>query len=145
MTDTIYRFEKEYRFLSNFWRCDILFEDITYPTAEHAYQAAKTTDQEIKQIFAKLPSPADAKKLGQTIELRRGWDKMKVLYMRRIVEAKFSQHPDLMEKLLATQPGEIIEGNNWGDTFWGQCPIGKGKNELGKILMSIRDDITRLE
>jgi predicted NAD-dependent protein-ADP-ribosyltransferase YbiA (DUF1768 family) len=44
---------------------------------------------------------------------------------------------------MKTKPFELIEGNTWGDKYWGQCPIGNGRNELGKILMAIRDDITK--
>jgi len=40
--------------------------------------------------------------------------------------------------LLQTGDEELIEGNKWGDRFWGVCK-GKGKNNLGKILMKIRD------
>jgi predicted NAD-dependent protein-ADP-ribosyltransferase YbiA (DUF1768 family) len=49
-----------------------------------------------------------------------------------------------MKLLQETRPYELIEGNNWGDKFWGQSPLGTGRNELGKILMSVRDDITKL-
>jgi predicted NAD-dependent protein-ADP-ribosyltransferase YbiA (DUF1768 family) len=33
---------------------------------------------------------------------------------------------------------ELIEGNWWGDTYWGVCN-GVGENHLGKLLMKIRD------
>ena len=39
--------------------------------------------------------------------------------------------------LLATGKATLVEGNSWGDTFWGVCR-GKGKNMLGKILMRVR-------
>jgi N-glycosidase YbiA len=141
---TILRFEKEYRFLSNFWECDIMFEGILYPSAEHAYQAAKTTDVSLKKVIANLPSPARAKKMGQEIHLRAGWNRIKILYMRRIVEEKFYQNKDLYERLISTRPAKLIEGNTWGDRFWGESPLGNGRNELGKILMSVRDDVTRM-
>jgi predicted NAD-dependent protein-ADP-ribosyltransferase YbiA (DUF1768 family) len=39
----IFGFEKpETRWLSNFYPCTIEYEGITYPSSEHAYQAAKT-------------------------------------------------------------------------------------------------------
>ena len=34
----------------------------------------------------------------------------------------------------------LIEGNEWGDTFWGTCD-GIGENHLGKILMRIRNEM----
>lgn len=61
--------------------------------------------------------------------------------MRIILENKFGDY-ELRKKLDSTKGYELIEGNSWGDRFWGQSPLGTGKNELGKLLMSIRDDIT---
>jgi hypothetical protein len=80
------------------------------------------------------------------IELREVWDTIKMSEMRKILEIKFSpfrsDHP-LAEWLDNTKPYILIEGNTWGDKFWGQCPIGTGRNELDKLLMSMRDDITK--
>lgn len=137
-------FDGEYRFLSNFCMAPVEYEGIVYPSTEHAYQAAKTLNKDLRGAFAEITSPGAVKKLGQTISLRLDWEDIKISVMRNIVTAKFEQNPDLMKKLMATKGHELIEGNTWGDTFWGQCPIGKGRNELGKILMSIRDDITRI-
>lgn len=54
--------------------------------------------------------------------------------MRIILENKFSD-VYLRERLDSTKGYELIEGNTWGDKFWGQCPIGIGRNELGKLLI----------
>lgn len=137
-------FDGEYRFLSNFWMAPVEYEGIVYPSSEHAYQAAKTLNKDLRSAFAEINSPSAVKKLGQTITLRPDWEDVKINVMRDIVIAKFEQNPELMEKLMATKGRELIEGNTWGDTFWGECPLGKGRNELGKILMSIRDDITKI-
>ena len=132
-----------YRFLSNFYSCKVEYEGVVYPSSEHAYVAAKTTNQIQKLSIAETESPAEVKRLGKSIELRPDWKSVKVFIMKCIVEAKFDQNPDLMKMLQETRSYELIEGNNWGDTFWGQSPLGNGRNELGKILMSVRDDITR--
>ena len=137
-------FSGEYRYLSNFWIAPVEYEGIVYPSSEHAYQAAKTLNKDLRGAFAEITSPAEVKRLGQTITMRPDWDDVKINVMRDIVTAKFEQNPDLMEKLMATKGHDLIEGNTWGDTFWGECPLGKGRNELGKILMSIRDDITKI-
>ena len=57
--------------------------------------------------------------------------------MYQICKAKFTQHADLAEQLLATGDAELIEGNTWGDRTWGVCD-GIGENRLGKTLMFIR-------
>lgn len=128
-------------FLSNFYLCDVVFEGKIYRSAEHAYVAAKTLDLEIRNSIANLQTPGQAKKFGSSIKLREGWDNMKVYIMRDILESKFSDYY-LKERLNATKGCLLVEGNTWNDRFWGQCPIGNGKNMLGKLLMEIRDDIT---
>jgi len=59
--------------------------------------------------------------------------------MTDLVRQKFS-NPQLAKQLLDTKDFELIEGNTWGDTFWGVCS-GKGQNNLGKILMQIRNEL----
>jgi ribA/ribD-fused uncharacterized protein len=138
-------FSGEYRFLSNFWLCKFLYQGYEWPSAEHCYQAMKRIDHDYWiKILDPSVTPGKAKRMGAAIDMDVLFKPNRLNYMRGIVTAKFDQNPDLMELLKSTAPAEIIEGNTWGDTFWGQCPIGTGRNELGKLLMSIRDDITRL-
>jgi predicted NAD-dependent protein-ADP-ribosyltransferase YbiA (DUF1768 family) len=44
----------EYRWLSNFWPVKIHFEEKTYPSVEHAYQAAKCLYSKIYVKWDKL-------------------------------------------------------------------------------------------
>ena len=140
----IVSFTGAFKFLSNFYLCEMEYEGIVYPSSEHAYVAAKTTDIIQKYAIAEIDNPGEVKRLGRKLKIRSDWEVVKQPIMRSIVEAKFDQNPELMEMLKMTRPHELVEGNSWGDTYWGQSPVGKGKNELGKILMSIRDDISRL-
>ncbi len=144
MVDVIDSFSGPYRFLSNFWLAPVTYEGITYPSSEHAYQAAKSLNKDIREAFSEISSPAEIKRLGQTITIRPDWEDVKINVMRDIVTAKFEQNDYLMRLLMETKGCHLIEGNTWGDRFWGECPIGNGRNELGKILMGIRDDITRI-
>lgn len=141
--DPITEFNHEFRFLSNFWPAPLELDNIFYPTAEHAYVAYKTTDVQLRVQISEIETPGKVKRFGRDMELREDWDTVKLAVMTRIVTAKFEQNPDLMPLLMKTAPRTLIEGNSWGDTFWGESPIGTGKNNLGKILMAIRDDITR--
>lgn len=131
-------FDGQYAFLSNFWKCDIEYQNLCYPSVEHAYQAQKTLDKDIQKVISLLDSPVKAKRYGRTIELRSDWDKIKYNVMLKIVTRKFKNNTDLFQKLLDTAPSKLIEGNTWGDVYWGICN-GKGENNLCKILMAIRD------
>jgi ribA/ribD-fused uncharacterized protein len=134
--DPITKFDGRHAFLSNFFPCRVEFEEMVFPSSEHAFQAAKTLDHSIRLQMLSQPTPGKAKRLGRTIELRDDWEWVKIPTMRTILLFKFS-HPNLRRLLIATAPAELIEGNNWNDTFWGFCN-GVGRNELGKLLMEIR-------
>lgn len=136
------KFDGDYRFLSNFWMVNVPLEKVWYSSTEHAYQAAKTLDENYKLQIKHAKTPGEAKKLGKSAPLRPDWEEVKIDYMRYLVWYKFAMYPDLGQKLLATGEAELIEGNHWGDHFWGVCK-GLGQNWLGKILMEVRDQIRR--
>lgn len=139
MKKQITSFTGEYRFLSNFYPSPIKAEEITFPTAEHYYQAMKCKSVDDFKRIALCATPGQAKRLGQKVVLKKNWNDIRVHIMRRVLEEKFSQNPDLCQMLLSTKGHELIEGNTWGDTFFGQCPIGTGLNHLGILLMELRD------
>lgn len=137
-TGPIDRFADDYDFLSNFFDAAVQLDGQWYPTVEHAFQAAKTADATERARVRAAGSPGVAKRLGRKVTLRADWESVKVSIMEALVRQKFEVHADLKEKLLATGERELIEGNQWNDTFWGRCR-GHGKNHLGKILMRVRE------
>ena len=137
----ITEFRGPHRFLSNFWPCQISMDYATYPSIEHAYQAAKTLDPDQRARIRRTRSPGAAKHLGKRVTLRAGWEDIKVEMMLQLVRQKFTSNSALAEQLLATGDRELVEGNYWNDVFWGQCPVGTGSNHLGKILMQVRAEI----
>ena len=134
--EPIHSFTHENGFLSNFHPAPVTLDDEIYPTVEHAYQAAKTLDRAERIQIRYAPNPAIAKRLGKRVRIRPDWDQVKVDMMRSLLEQKF-KNPELRHLLLMTKDAELVEGNWWGDTFWGVCD-GKGANMLGKLLMNIR-------
>lgn len=137
MTESIETFEGQHSFLSNFYPVTIEYQGKTYPSSEHAYQAAKTLDDDERESIAILPTAAAAKKAGKHVQLRDNWSTIKDQIMFDICWIKFNV-PHLREKLLATKDAMLVEGNWWHDTYWGVCN-GKGRNQLGKTLMQIRN------
>lgn len=71
-------------------------------------------------------------------KLRRDWERVKVGIMREAVEAKFRQHDELRAMLLATGDAKLVEHTE-NDDFWGDGGDGSGRNELGRILMAVRE------
>lgn len=84
--------------------------------------------------------PSSAKRKGRHVQLRHDWEKVKFDIMYEICKAKFSQNAELKDKLLATGDEYLEEGNTWGDRIWGTVN-GKGQNNLGKILMRVREEL----
>lgn len=144
------KFEGRFRFLSNFYPCEIEHQGIKYPSVEHFYVAMKVTDQQLingkyytpgdfREMIAKIKEPSIVKKIGSKVKLRKDWSSKKLEFMNWAVREKF-KNAELKELLLDTGSFQIIEGNTWQDFFWGVCN-GKGQNHLGKILMTVRDEL----
>ncbi len=131
----IKKFRDKYFFLSNFYIANVTYKGITYNNNEAAFQAQKdlTRSLEFKDL-----NPMSAKRLGKRVKLREDWESIKLNIMEEIIRCKFDQNPELKEKLLNTEDLLLIEGNDWNDTYWGVCR-GKGLNNLGKLLMKVRD------
>ncbi len=141
ITSSITSFSGTYRFLSNFYPATFTFtldgEKVSYSTSEHAYQALKTQNPTQREWIRSALTPGEAKRRGRQVTMRPQWDVLKIPLMRAILVQKFRQNPLLLTKLLATEDAELIEGNTWGDLFWGRCR-GKGENHLGLLLMETR-------
>ncbi len=143
----ILRFSGEYRFLSNFYYCPVHYDGRVFPTAEHAYQYAKCIRHGDKLCIIGAESPGEAKRRGRSITLRPDWAQVKLGVMEEIVGSKFTNCLTLSRQLLDTNGAVLVEGNYWHDNYWGVCScrkcLGYGQNNLGRILMSIRDRLQR--
>ncbi len=132
----ILEFSGDNRWLSNFFPAEVELDGMKFPSVEHAYQAAKTQPA-LRALFQSCTA-AQAKRFGRTTgEIRPDWEQVKVSIMRDLIRQKFAQGTDLGTRLQATGTGQIVEGNSWGDTFWGVCQ-GNGQNWLGRLLMEHR-------
>jgi ribA/ribD-fused uncharacterized protein len=126
-------FRGQYAFLSNF--------DDREPSTEARYQAAKATDPEERDWVLGQTTPAAAKKAGRRVRsIRPDWEEAKVDVMRAELREKFAPGTRFALMLLATDDAELVEGNNWGDRFWGRVN-GEGQNWLGRLLMERREEL----
>src|SRR5687767_648570 len=115
----INHFRGKYRFLSNFWPCIVRVDGREYPTLEHAYQASKTRSINDRARIASCATPGDAKRAGKRVPLRSDWAVVKLDVMLELLRQKFSPDSQLAAQLLATESALLVEGNEWGDRFWG--------------------------
>lgn len=136
----IKQFIGDYAFLSNFALVKINHMGRVFTSVENAYAASKCKYDEDVDKFLNITS-GQAKRLGRTVAIRDDWEDIKYNVMRDLVFQKFEQEP-YKSKLLQTGDLEIQEGNYWKDTYWGvDLKAGIGKNNLGKILMEVRESI----
>lgn len=131
------KFSDRYSFLSNFYQQPFHYDGHLARTSEHHFQAAKAMDKEDAFRIRTAASPGLSKKWGREVTRRPDWDEVKIQIMTDILMEKFGQCLNLRRALLDTGDAELIEGNTWGDTFWGVCK-GKGENHLGRVLMRVR-------
>jgi ribA/ribD-fused uncharacterized protein len=146
----INRFHGEYACLSNFYPVSITVSapvpvgggysaPVIAPSVEHAYQAMKARGRADWERIIQADTPGKAKRLGRSILVREDWDEVALLIMHELLIQKF-RHQELRAFLLQTSPAVLIEGNDWGDRFWGEVE-GEGENWLGRLLMMVRDGI----
>jgi N-glycosidase YbiA len=129
------------RWLSNFHMNPIVGKSgKVWPSAEHAYQAAKTLDQLAQERVRQASTAVEAKRMGKTLTIREDWESDKLRVMRAILEAKFQG--DLAQQLIDTGDDKLIHYCPWGDRVWGVDKRGEGANHLGQMLMEIREQLT---
>lgn len=135
----IVSFTGRYAFLSNFAASPIFIRGAEFATVEHAFQSWKMTSLEHALLVKQCSTPGSAKRLARALPLRSDWNQIKLAVMYECCKVKFSDG-HMRSQLLATGDSILIEGNTWGDDYWGHC-TARGQNWLGKILMSIRREV----
>jgi N-glycosidase YbiA len=144
----------EFGFLSHFHPSPITLDSETWPTVEHYFQAQKSLNPDYRAAIRAAETPAAAKQLAADPDRRRAaaqkswflksgehprrdWAEVMLDIMRRADQAKFTQNPELGERLLATGTAELIEDSPF-EPFWGVGHDGAGENWAGRVLMEVR-------
>ncbi|MFJ2163575.1 NADAR domain-containing protein [Streptomyces sp. NPDC087856] len=70
---------------------------------------------------------------------REGWEHARTAVMTRLLNAKYHQHPELAEILLATGDATVIY-DDMNSAFWGDN-AGRGRNWSGRILELVRSEL----
>ena len=151
----ITRFEGEHAFLSNFYPSPFVAssyfnlgvdDEVTFPTVEHWLQAHKATSWGDFVAVLSAPTPGLAKRAGRNLsEIRPGWDEERVDVMYAGLSHKFADER-LARLLVATGEEDLVEGNDWGDRYWGAVwdeaeQAWVGENQLGLLLMYVRGEL----
>ena len=152
LDDTALVFQSPHSPLSNLYPCNLLYRGICFLSAEGAFQYSRALtsgyEKEAEQIKTER-NPYKAKKLGSLLRSTPVWDEICESVMLEILKLKFSAIEFCKEFLLSSGTKKLFEGT--GDRRWGcGIPISKywlitpkcpGKNILGQLLETTRDDI----
>jgi ribA/ribD-fused uncharacterized protein len=161
--------KEEYGEFSNFYSAPIKYQNKLYPTSEHLYQALKfiydgasKDSLEYGELIRKAKTPNISKILaGQKtgggykwrtdlnpiikdylergVKLREDWEQVKDKIMLDVLRLKFKDSR-FKNLLLSTNNSLLIESSPY-DYYWGEGKDGTGKNQLGKSLMILREEI----
>lgn len=137
--------------LSNFYMANFSLGEVTFHSAEQAYQYKKALTHGKPDLAKKIMnagSPYEVKSLARYISCRAEWEGENQQVMQEILQAKFRQVPAARQDLLSTGDQLIVEAVP-GQFLWGSGldaeatahtrPEGwPGKNMLGEMLMNIR-------
>lgn len=131
---------RSYGSFSNFSKHPVYLEGMIWPTSEHYYQSSKFNDEELRDLIRRSSSPMAAKLLAVENHDRQviDWPNKKDAVMYQVLDAKFSQHPELGALLISTGKKRLVERPT-KDDYWGEDEDGVGQNMLGKLLMQLRD------
>lgn len=139
-----YRTGDAYGCFSNFSAHPFELNGLRWPTSEHYFQAMKFEGHSDVEEIRVVDSPMKAANMGRdrTRPMRSDWDEVKNDVMRKALEAKFTQNPDILSVLLGTGDATIIEHTK-NDSYWGDGGDGSGANMLGLLLMETRSRLKR--
>jgi|SRR5690606_19140989 len=126
--------------MRNDYVSDVSIDGITYPSVEHAFQASKFHDRDVREDIAEAEDVKAARRIGRGRgDIRPDWDNVKTKIMELLIRQKFTQDSELASRLAKTGTSEIIMSGY--DDFWGTGRDGSGQNYLGQIMSNVRSEV----
>jgi len=139
--------EPYYEFTNFATQYPIQLDGRSWPTTEHYFQAQKFIGTPYEEAIRRQPNARGAFDMSRNPSVshwRRGdWDQVKNDIMLKCLKAKFTQHKSLKKLLLGTGDKRLIEHTS-NDSYWGDGRDGSGQNKLGKLLMQVRKELSKV-
>ncbi|WP_327252902.1 NADAR family protein [Streptomyces sp. NBC_01244] len=125
--------------LRNEYPAPITVDKVDYPSVAHAYWALSAAQPDVRATIAAAATHAAARDLAVATPRREGWEHSRTAVMTGLLRAKYDQHPELAEILLATGDATLVYVDiNSG--FWGDN-AGRGRNWTGRLLELVRSEL----
>ena len=132
--------------LSNFYRMQFKWRGRNYNSVEQAFQHEKAVRHRAYNTADKILNAKHAgiaKKIGSEVQLHPLWDEEKHDILFGMLQEKAVQCKEFQDRLL--ESGDKVIYEDVPDRFWGIGRDGKGLNEMGKMLMVLREVLTKRE
>lgn len=131
-------------YLANYSNHGFEKNGIYYKTVEHYYQSEKFSDRSIKDKIINADTPKEASNIGRDRSNKRtdNFKKIKKQVMYDGILEKFRQNRDIAYKLIETKKNDIAEATI-DEYYWGIGKDKSGENNIGKILVKVREEIKR--
>lgn len=134
----------ELGYLANYSNHGFTIDGVYYKTVEHYYQAMKFDNDEIRNKIIKAETPKEASNIGRDRNNKRidNFKDIKNEVMFNGILEKFRQNRDIAYKLVETRNRDIAEATI-DEYYWGIGKNKSGENNIGKILVKVRERIKR--
>ena len=113
-----------------------------FTSAEAAYQyrkAAEYREWDVADKIVMSKKARDAKRLGDSVSTDQTWWDIREAVMLEVITAKSRQCPEFRNTLLASRGNALVEDTS--HDFWARGRHGQGKNKLGHLLETLRDQL----
>jgi ribA/ribD-fused uncharacterized protein len=126
-------------FLSVFHPSKFYLDDEWWDSVAQWYYTRRCDEPGDWAYIKAATTPAEAKAISKGCKSIDDWDNNKWQLMYDGCYAKFDQNPELKSRLISTGDKELREMSPFSN-YWGYS--NRGQNQLGKILMDIREKVT---
>jgi predicted NAD-dependent protein-ADP-ribosyltransferase YbiA (DUF1768 family) len=126
--------------LRNEYPVTVHFAQERYPSVLHGYWALSAADPRDRAAIRDAISAREAHDLGGAAARRTDWAAMRPAIMAGLLRAKFTQHPEHAQILLATGEATISYTGLSDSPYWRDVPDQRGRNWMGRLL-----ELTRAE
>ena len=137
-------------FVSNMSKCDFTYNGQPYTSSEQGIQHLNAVHHQMPEIAKKILETTCAKRIkdiSKDIPKSDTWKKIAPGKLLELNDAKYSQNPPLLKKLIETAPHKLVEATI--DSFWGggasfgadvyEQGIVPGSNTFGEMATDLRD------
>ncbi|MFC9858357.1 MULTISPECIES: NADAR family protein [unclassified Streptomyces] len=127
--------------LRNDFPARIVFAGESYASVVHGYWALSAADASDGSAIRDAVSGGEARDLGGWATHRSDWPDVRLAVMAELLRAKFTQHPELAQVLVATGDARISYTGLSDSPFWRDVPDARGRNWMGRLLELTRSEL----